>query len=107
MFEMSANDDNHTFSHSYLAACLLMFTEQNGWDVKRKKSISLVSVLHINSPEVYTAIEMVCSINNACFRYFCHLQLRAASIATEQYFLMASLNAYVYTNHLSPGRILS
>lgn len=32
---------------------------------EKTHSISLVKVLHIKSPEVYTAIEMVFSINNA------------------------------------------
>lgn len=37
MVEMSENLDNHTSSFSgYLAACLLVFTEQNGWNAKRK-----------------------------------------------------------------------
>lgn len=63
--DMSENFDNHTSSFSdCLAACVLVFTEQNGWKV-RENTQYLVKVMHIQSPRVYTAIEMASSINNA------------------------------------------
>lgn len=41
LVEMSENFDSRTPSFSgHLAACLLVFTEQNGWNGKRKHKVS-------------------------------------------------------------------